>query len=470
MTSKPVNKIMEPSKADLIRALCALEGELQAKDIVISILKTEQVRRLIHPCYNKRWWTQPQPHSKLSTDTIIPNNRALKCKQLQLQQHIQHQDSTTTTTNSQQNQQQSKQLQQQTNKSIQIDPSDPYTALLRDTYCAYDPTYDENSIKLIYNLQYQNLRNLIDHQRKVRNYLESQICEREAKYKACLEELESEKTKSAKYERDKMISQIELLEKEKESLGEQLEIIKSDLEKVKEREKSMVMCLVTERKELICRLIEHEQHNNALIDMLTAERCRAAEMSEDLEEESKRSLQMESELERLTASHELSKSLLLDKINNLENKSTKLEEENDKLKKELETIKSKRIAQLGEGVRSTIVTVNSTDQKILTHQEPGKVVIASGSPQAPIQKKFSTGPVTGTGSSTSPLFRGTPPPIPPNKPILPANALKERSKEIQQATLRAKMITTTSTNNTTNTLSTSSSTPVPVQGERNEKS
>ena len=92
-------------------------------------------------------------------------------------------------------------------------------------------------------------------------------------------------------------------------------------------------------------------------------------------------------------------------------------------------------------------------------------MIASGSPQAPIQKKFSTGPVTGTGSSTSPLFRGTPPPIPPNKPILPANALKERSKEIQQATLRAKMTTTTSLST-----SSSSSTPVPVQGERNEKS
>lgn len=90
---------------------------------------------------------------------------------------------------------------------------------------------------------------------------------------------------------------------------------------------------------------------------------------------------------------------------------------------------------------------------------PGKVMIASGSPQAPVQKKLSTGPVAGTGSGTSPVFRGAPPPIPPNKPILPANALKERSKEIQQATVRAKMMTAKSITPLP------SSTPVPVQGE-----
>ncbi|XP_025017344.1 uncharacterized protein CG10915 [Tetranychus urticae] len=605
MTSKPVNKVSVASKADLLRVLCTLEGELQAKEIVISILKTEQVRRLLHPCYNKRRWVQP--NSKLSTNTIIPNNRALKCKQDSSQQ---------------QQLQQQHQQQQQVHNSVQlnIDPSDPFVALLRDTYCAYDPSFDENSTKLIYNLQYQNLRTLIDHQRRVRKFLESQIADWESKYKACWQELENERLKSEKYERDKMINRIEQLERENDALKQDVKNVQSELDKEKEREKSMVMCLITERKELICCLIEHEQRNAALIDMLTAEQCRAAEMSEDLEEESKRSLQMESELERLSASFEKSKSMLMDKINTLENKSTKLEEENDKLKKELEAIKSKRIAQLGEGVRATIVTVNSTDHKVVpsvasspaalnqskvniarplspsraitsvstpisgstssvlvtgstvspkstvagqvstvsststssyaviqpilksgtnsspvvanpitptppsgpppplpkttsvlslatttatnstaqtvtafqnmtynmetvtqpviskssavTQQSPnataqpnrtvtpGKVMIASGSPQAPVQKKLSTGPVAGTGSGTSPVFRGAPPPIPPNKPILPANALKERSKEIQQATVRAKMMTAKSITPLP------SSTPVPVQGSR----
>lgn len=67
-------------------------------------------------------------------------------------------------------------------------------------------------------------------------------------------------------------------------------------------------------------------------------------------------------------------------------------------------------------------------------------MIASGSPQQAPQKKMSSAIV---GSA-----RGLPPPIPPNKPILPASALKERSKELQQSvSAKAKIFTSPKSTN-----------------------
>lgn len=65
-------------------------------------------------------------------------------------------------------------------------------------------------------------------------------------------------------------------------------------------------------------------------------------------------------------------------------------------------------------------------------------MIVSASPQAPVEKKLASSVV-----SSSNLARPAPPPVPPNKPILPPNALKEREKELQQtAADRAKILST----------------------------
>lgn len=172
-----------------------------------------------------------------------------------------------------------------------IDPSDPYVALLRDTYCAYDPTLvEDNSCRLICTLQYHQLRNLIEQQRRLRSHLESQLHDLGEKYNQCFQELEVERAKNSNH--GQLIRKIELLEKDNETFRCELEAAKHTLIQEKEREKTMVLCLIAERKELIVRLIEESQKNSELIEMLQNERSRIAEMVEGLEEESKRSLLM----------------------------------------------------------------------------------------------------------------------------------------------------------------------------------
>ena len=40
---------MELSKPDLLKILSVLEGELQAREVVIAVLKSEQTKRLLYP-------------------------------------------------------------------------------------------------------------------------------------------------------------------------------------------------------------------------------------------------------------------------------------------------------------------------------------------------------------------------------------------------------------------------------------
>ncbi|XP_074601221.1 uncharacterized protein LOC141855194 isoform X2 [Brevipalpus obovatus] len=513
---------MDSSKNDLLRMLYVLEGELQAKEIVISILKTEQVRRLLHPCYDRHRWAKQQPSYSTQINTIIPRSKHRNAHSSDPQHQVLNDKNTPKDADH----------DRISNRfATYIDPSDPYVALLRDTYCAYDPTLaEDNSCRLICTLQYHQLRNLIEQQRQLRSYLESQLHDLGERYNQCFQELEVERAKNTNH--GQLIRKIELLEKDNESVRCELEAAKQTLIKEKEREKAMVLCLIAERKELIVRLIEESQKNSELIEMLQNERSRIGEMVEGLEEESKRSLLMESELEKLA-----------DKVKGLELVNCDLSNENEKLKKELESYKTKRLVTLGEGARSTIVTVNSSDHKTVptaqlgsaldqsqvgiklvspikmtdtirpkigsaigsspqstvknvsqvsdaganksdsiagsnvsetlassstppspqeldkisskgssrnntvaspnpskTPVAPGKVMIASGSPQQAPQKKMSSAIV---GSA-----RGLPPPIPPNKPILPASALKERSKELQQSvSAKAKIFTSPKSTN-----------------------
>ena len=92
------------------------------------------------------------------------------------------------------------------------------------------------------------------------------------------------------------------------------------------------------------------------------------------------------------------------------------------------------------------VPVTSNVAKFSSSGTTEKVFSSSSIRQnvSPVIKKVSS-PVTSSTTGTSPVHpRGAPPPIPPNKPILTPNALKEKSKELQNVRA-AKLLASKST-------------------------
>lgn len=296
---------MNLSREDLLKLVTMLEGELQAKEIFITILKNEQVKQLLNPYFFRKKLNL----FKSGNDALI-------------------------------------------SKSI-ISNSEPYSALFRDTYSALDPTFDSNSIELAVNLQEKQLNSLIIKQQIVRKFLESQIVEMHDRYEACFGELEIERRKNIEFERDKILKQIDDVNQEKVNLLQEIEMLKVDFEKEKEREKQMIVCLLGERKQLIIELIEEKQKNSELNRLLAIEKILNAEMVEGVEEEFKRSLQMEADLEKVMAELEKQKQVFKEANLSNEAKLSQLKTENDKLRQDLESIKLKRIASIGEGVKSS---------------------------------------------------------------------------------------------------------------------
>ncbi|KAI1287506.1 Nucleoside diphosphate-linked moiety X motif 19 [Halotydeus destructor] len=466
------NPKMELSRSDLLRLLSALEGELQAREVVIAVLKAEQIKKLLYPSLPR---IRDSSKNLSNASTIVQKQR----------------------------------------NTEQFNANDPYSALLRDSCAAFDPSFDEASTKSVFRMQVQHLNALMDKQHRTRGFLTNQLDEVTSKYNSAFTELEKERRKNIEFDRDTSLKRISEVENENGSLTRDNDALKEELEKEREREKQMITCLLTERKQLIVKLIEEKHKNAELVQMLGTEKSKISEMVEGLEEESKRSLQMELDLERLGFEYESQNDILKEKLLIAETRNLELETEVERLQLEIEQNKSARPTDIGDGVRSTIVTASMANSKLIatvpsvaiSHPKPvvarpispsKSVTVAdssspfqlarstsvplskvepkqgpamslsqsSGSPAKLLSKSASEDlPVGGIPSmkavstkvdlktnspvaetikrlstgSQSGVPRGAPPPVPPNKPVLPPQILKERSKELQQAIIRTKV-------------------------------
>ncbi|RWS10582.1 hypothetical protein B4U79_05350 [Dinothrombium tinctorium] len=342
---------MELNRSELLKFLSVLEGELQAREVVIAVLKSELVKRLLYPSQRRRNDQRlcDSQHSAPTTGTatMIPNKASKRCAaaaQLTCQQ------------------QQQSQQQHADNDKRDDNSSDPYSALMRDACAAFDPTFDELSTKSVFNTQLKQLDLLVEKHKKAIHLLKCKINEMNEKYNVVFEELQVERQKNIDFERDKVLRNLENLKTDKAKLEKEIETIKAQMDAEREREKKMIICLLAERKQLIIRLIEEKQKHSELIQMYNKDKKKISEMVEDLEEESKRSLQMELDLEKLTNEYEAQKETLKEKLLASEARNVSLSAEVERLRAELE-LKCKGgpiLKDIGEGVRSAIVTMNST--------------------------------------------------------------------------------------------------------------
>ena len=234
---------------DLLELLSHLEGELQARDVAIAALKSDQTKRILYGCLAGN----DKPASPLTALQRDKNTRA---------------DANT--------------IEEE----------------VRGSAC-----YAESQITA--------LQDVIQKQKVSAQKMAACLRESEKQRARILEELEDEKAKHERdtaqgdditYELEK--ERIRLKEDlaaevaEKQKLEVALKESLNTLEEEKSKQKQIVLVLLADRKKLMKLYLEEKKRSEDLAGMLQDEKGKMDTMAAGLEEESKRSLAMEAELEK----------------------------------------------------------------------------------------------------------------------------------------------------------------------------
>lgn len=227
--------------------------------------------------------------------------------------------------------------------------SDPHAALARDDALASGGLGSSGNQV---DPQIASLEALVLQQRRMQVRMAKVLKDAEIRHRAVIKELEEEKRK---HEHDTAQGDDITygLEKERTRLKKELEMEKDDikrleaelkktndvLEEERNRQKNIVLLLLAERKKIIMKYIEERKRSEDLAQILFEEKVRVDCMAEGLEEESKKSLKMEAELEKQIAQFDIERQQYRQTIEKEEKKVKDLEAELEKLKLEMETWK-----------------------------------------------------------------------------------------------------------------------------------
>lgn len=146
---------------------------------------------------------------------------------------------------------------------------------------------------------------------------------------------------------------MELEKQEKKRLEMELKKINDHLEEEKNRQKQIVLLLLAERKKIITKYIEERKRSEDLAQILSEEKVRIDSMAEGLEEESKKSLQMEAELEKQLAQFDMERQQYRQALAKEEKRSKDFETELEKLRYEMYTMKEMQTRGPARGVGVT---------------------------------------------------------------------------------------------------------------------
>ncbi|XP_076621260.1 cortactin binding protein N-terminal like nausicaa isoform X1 [Colletes latitarsis] len=290
------NPKMELSKSDLLKLLGHLEGELQARDIVIAVLKSEKLKHLLSSRYLSG---TSDPHAALARDVALVGG-VMRHEPRQIDQQV------------------------------------------------------------------ASLEALVTQQRRMQSRMTKVLKEAELRHRAVIKELEEEKRKhehdtaqgddityGLEKERTRLKKELELEKQEKKRLELEIKKANDTLEEEKTRQKQVVLLLLAERKKIIMKYIEERKRSEDLAQILSEEKVRIDSMAEGLEEESKKSLQMEAELEKQLAQFDMERQQYRQALAKEEKRVKDLELELDKLRNEMDVLKESQTRGSPRGVGTT---------------------------------------------------------------------------------------------------------------------
>lgn len=303
---------MELCKADLLKLLSYLEGELQARDIVIATLKCEKVKQMLNQG-RYRPVSLNEPLAALQRDSFAAAGPRLD--EAQICSLADHQ------LNSLENL-----VIQQRRAQIRI------AKVLKDAELRHRKVVQE----------------LIDEKRKHEHDTAQG----------------DDITFGLEKERTRLKQELEMERQAKKRLEKELKKLNEYAEEEKNRQKQIVLLLLAERKKIVMKYVEERKRSEDLAQILTEEKGRIDSMAEGLEEESKKSLQMEAELEKQLAQFDTESQQLKASLLKEEKRVKELELELEKARGEVASLEK----QLVEAHQVAMFQANTTLGPPMVHQ------------------------------------------------------------------------------------------------------
>ncbi|KFB40420.1 AGAP011312-PA-like protein [Anopheles sinensis] len=298
------NPKMDFSKADLLKLLSYLEGELQARDVVIAVLKTEKIKQLLTtPRYSKST-NLNDPHAALFRDQLAASGNIASRQ-----------------------------------SSFQAAHSEHEMRLIND---------QRSSVRE----QMDSLATLVMQQRQAQAKMIEALKDAEERHKRVVQELYDERRKhehttaqgddityGLEIERSRLKQELDHEKEQHKALEIELRKVQEQFEAEKNRQKQIVLLLLAERKKIIIKYIEERKRSEDLAQILSEEKQRVDTIAEGLEEESKKSLRMEAELEKQAQVFEVERKMLHQSLAKEEKRVKEQEVEIQQLKAEIELLR-----------------------------------------------------------------------------------------------------------------------------------
>ncbi|XP_035792594.1 CTTNBP2 N-terminal-like protein isoform X2 [Anopheles albimanus] len=308
------NPKIDFSKADLLKLLSYLEGELQARDVVIAVLKTEKIKQLLTaPRYGKPT-NLNDPHAALFRDQLAASGNIASRQ-----------------------------------SSIQAAQSEHEMRLMNDQRSGVREQMD-------------SLATLVMQQRQAQAKMIEALKDAEERHKRVVQELYDERRKhehttaqgddityGLEIERSRLKQELDHEREQRSVLEIELKKVQEQFESEKNRQKQIVLLLLAERKKIIIKYIEERKRSEDLAQILSEEKQRVDTIAEGLEEESKKSLRMEAELEKQAQQFEIERKMLHQSLAKEEKRVKEQDVEIMQLKAEIELLRKQ------SGIRHPLV-------------------------------------------------------------------------------------------------------------------